>query len=312
MADNIFRAFPPFPGGSARWVATDPAGDIAREGFFGPPDTGGGGGSASVAATLLTSGGDTADNQTSVTTASVAWDAGDMIVVALDMCYNSGDDTAWACTASGLTFTLQLSVANGNYQRNHVFTAVAGSAGSGAISLTGPVSYVFAYQVIRLRPTNATLAAGTGQSGSTSTGATNSLGSLTGYDSDDYQLAVTMIGDSQTTGSYAAMAGTPRAGWTEIGETVFARTGGSANWSGFVHSQLGPQGGENTASVADLYAYAVTRMLVLPVEVTATGGGGSSLKVWTGSAFVAKPAKVWTGSAWVEKPVKTWSGSAWV
>ena len=44
----------------------------------------------------------------------------------------------------------------------------------------------------------------------------------------------------------------------------------------------------------------------------AGGGGGSLLKVWSGAAWVEKPAKVWTGSAWVEKPAKVWSGSAWV
>lgn len=42
MADDIFRAFAPFKGGDARWVTTDPAGDIAREGFFGAPAPGGG------------------------------------------------------------------------------------------------------------------------------------------------------------------------------------------------------------------------------------------------------------------------------
>jgi hypothetical protein len=35
-------------------------------------------------------------------------------------------------------------------------------------------------------------------------------------------------------------------------------------------------------------------------------------KVWTGSAWVKKPAKVWNGSAWVEKPVKVYNGSTWV
>lgn len=36
------------------------------------------------------------------------------------------------------------------------------------------------------------------------------------------------------------------------------------------------------------------------------------IKVWNGSAWVAKPVKVWNGSAWVIKPVKYWNGSAWV
>jgi hypothetical protein len=35
------------------------------------------------------------------------------------------------------------------------------------------------------------------------------------------------------------------------------------------------------------------------------------VKVWSGSAWVEKPAKVWSGSAWTAKPVKTWNGSAW-
>jgi hypothetical protein len=36
------------------------------------------------------------------------------------------------------------------------------------------------------------------------------------------------------------------------------------------------------------------------------------VKVWNGSAFIAKPMKVWDGTAWVEKPMKVWNGSAWV
>jgi len=43
----------------------------------------------------------------------------------------------------------------------------------------------------------------------------------------------------------------------------------------------------------------------------ATPPATSRLKVWTGSAWVAKPVNVWTGSAWVEKPIKFWNGSAW-
>lgn len=43
-----------------------------------------------------------------------------------------------------------------------------------------------------------------------------------------------------------------------------------------------------------------------------TGGSTGKAKVWSGSAWVEKPAKVWSGSAWVEKPIKVWNGSAWV
>lgn len=40
--------------------------------------------------------------------------------------------------------------------------------------------------------------------------------------------------------------------------------------------------------------------------------GGGQIKVWNGSAWVAKPVKAWNGSTWQVKPVKFWSGSAWV
>lgn len=33
--------------------------------------------------------------------------------------------------------------------------------------------------------------------------------------------------------------------------------------------------------------------------------------VWTGAAYVRKPAKTWTGAAWVIKPAKDWTGAAW-
>jgi hypothetical protein len=35
------------------------------------------------------------------------------------------------------------------------------------------------------------------------------------------------------------------------------------------------------------------------------------LKVWSGSAWVARPAKVWSGTAWAEKTVRYWTGTAW-
>lgn len=41
-------------------------------------------------------------------------------------------------------------------------------------------------------------------------------------------------------------------------------------------------------------------------------GGLKNVKVWNGSAWVAKPVKVWSGSTWVQKSWKRWNGSAWV
>ena len=45
----------------------------------------------------------------------------------------------------------------------------------------------------------------------------------------------------------------------------------------------------------------------------AAAGGGSTIKYWTGSAWVAKPLKRWNGTAWVAvTALKRWNGSAWV
>jgi len=40
--------------------------------------------------------------------------------------------------------------------------------------------------------------------------------------------------------------------------------------------------------------------------------GGTVLKVWTGSAWVAKPLKRWNGSSWVAATLKRKAGSGWV
>lgn len=45
---------------------------------------------------------------------------------------------------------------------------------------------------------------------------------------------------------------------------------------------------------------------------TTTTGSTGKIKVYNGSAFVAKPMKYYNGSAFVAKPVKRWNGSAWV
>lgn len=50
----------------------------------------------------------------------------------------------------------------------------------------------------------------------------------------------------------------------------------------------------------------------LVVDYTAGGGSTGQIKVWNGSAFVAKPVKVYNGSTWVTKPVKYYNGTAWV
>lgn len=46
-------------------------------------------------------------------------------------------------------------------------------------------------------------------------------------------------------------------------------------------------------------------------EVPAAAAG-TSLKYWTGAAWLLKPLKRWNGAAWVPATLKRWNGSAWV
>lgn len=55
-----------------------------------------------------------------------------------------------------------------------------------------------------------------------------------------------------------------------------------------------------------------TGLWVIPTFVFRPIQAGGKAKVWSGSAWAAKPVKVWNGSSWVAKPVKRWNGSAWV
>lgn len=42
-----------------------------------------------------------------------------------------------------------------------------------------------------------------------------------------------------------------------------------------------------------------------------TLSASGQIKVWNGTAFVAKPVKHWNGTAFVTKPVKRWNGTTW-
>lgn len=65
------------------------------------------------------------------------------------------------------------------------------------------------------------------------------------------------------------------------------------------------RGGLNRAQF-NRVSYNSTTPMALASAIT------GQIKVWNGSAWVAKPVKVWNGSGWVIKPVKRWNGSAWV
>ena len=61
-----------------------------------------------------------------------------------------------------------------------------------------------------------------------------------------------------------------------------------------------------------LFDGAAEELGTLPIASAAPPSGGGNIKVWNGSAWVAKPVKVWNGSAWVAKLMKFWNGSSWV
>jgi hypothetical protein len=80
------------------------------------------------------------------------------------------------------------------------------------------------------------------------------------------------------------------------------------NWNSGTHGaspNCPPFGGGVTGAAA---SWAASVIVIPALAAGATG----QMKVWNGSAWVAKPVKVWNGSAWVVKPLKYWNGSAWV
>lgn len=89
---------------------------------------------------------------------------------------------------------------------------------------------------------------------------------------------------------------------------------------GFAASTAGNGGGfsvfsgtKATAGSAGTFTATVTSSVQarMAISFVASSVAIPGVKVWSGSAWVEKPAKVWTGSAWTQKPVKTWNGSAW-
>lgn len=90
---------------------------------------------------------------------------------------------------------------------------------------------------------------------------------------------------------------------------------GSGNGSTFRTTYKQATAGTNAETwtqSSNSYAYAA--VVVKGLGVVGGGGGGTTgqIKVWNGTAFVAKPVKVWNGTAWVVKPLKVWNGTAWV
>lgn len=63
------------------------------------------------------------------------------------------------------------------------------------------------------------------------------------------------------------------------------------------------------SSVASIDAKVSWVQLEIPA---APAGSGTTLKYWTGAAWVAKPLKRWNGASWVDATLKRWDGGAWI
>jgi hypothetical protein len=295
MADGIFRAFAPFPGGSARWITTDPAGDIARDSFFGTPPSGG------VGATPAYVNAGIRQNNASATSRTPALPSpltnGEILIcvcgsanTATHTIGGGGWQSFFPQTNSGTAFTCSF-----------WWRVVDGTEASPTISWTGAAAcwaHVFNFS----RDNYDTLAPfGALGVASTGTGTTATAAGIT--TTRDNSLAVYMVVSNVNT----AMS-TPTGGWTERVDTG-SSTSGTRNALGDLSL---PTSGTASGSISSTIGSSDWLALQFELLAAQSGGGGSLLKVWSGSAWAEKPAKVWTGSAWVGKPAKVWNGSAWI
>lgn len=85
---------------------------------------------------------------------------------------------------------------------------------------------------------------------------------------------------------------------------------GNVTNEGVCSHYLGEFVATSAASNQSVATWNASNANAIGFHITETATPGRP-KVWTGSAWVSKPAKVWSGSAWVTKPVKVWTGSSW-
>jgi len=160
-------------------------------------------------------------------------------------------------------------------------TAIVSATGVTAAAITGGVS-VATGGSISLTPTSVTAAALTGTVAVTAT----------------QVVAVAAAGQAVT-----ALAGN-----VLVSGSVSVLPAGQA-----VASDDGVATVTTTSAAVDVTVAAIGQAVQAEVgAVTVTTVALRGMDVWTGTAWVSKPAKVWTGSAWVPKPVKLWNGESWV
>jgi hypothetical protein len=185
-----------------------------------------------------------------------------------------------ANTIPGLTYTLSASEAC--YQFQETLTAVT------------------ANQRVTLNNVKAQITAGVGTA-SINPDPPSVANALT---TRDIRWMAAFAGDNGTIASTA-----PPSGYTILAQTS---AGNAANGCalGVAHRSAAafPVSSENPG----VFTRAAEDWVAITIGAIETDFKGGTMKVWNGSAWVARPVKVWNGSTWVLKQVKVWNGSAWV
>lgn len=155
------------------------------------------------------------------------------------------------------------------YSRMSIWTSLASSGGSGALTIGTQPMTAYAYAVLEFEPDGGGSATfGTELEATTAVAATSHTLALSG--APQYWLA--LAGASRATG-YGDLTATPRAGWTELVEQI----ADEGTWLVGVHAQVSPLGGDTDASVSWNRSINIP-LIAIPITVTGGGGGGTILE----------------------------------
>jgi hypothetical protein len=259
-----------------------------------------------LAASNLATSWDNVDRTTSpgYSTASISPAADSLLLVCIHWGAATTAATTMAVSGLGLTWTQVMFDADG-IRTQFVFRAQCGSSpGSGALTFTwsaGDATQIGCqWSVIQITGHDTTTpVVQTKIVGGDNTTANAPTGTLDSAISAADNRAFCFVSKRNT------QATNPRTNWTELGEAISTSAPSESLESQWRND------GTNETTFGATWTTAV-RYQMFGLEIAAAAAAAGRPKVWTGSAWVAKPAKVWSGSAWVEKPVKVWSGSAWV
>ncbi|WP_425005766.1 hypothetical protein [Mycolicibacterium sp. S3B2] len=202
-----------------------------------------------------------------------------------------------APTVDGVSMTPAPGRVTASGQKNQVDIYVLKNAAAGtSVTLqttyhAGSPAYVGAWFVIANADT-ATQPASSGSDAATS-GTAPSV-SLSSVAPDDLIL------------STIASSGTPTSSSSSV---LYTGSGNGTNFR-LLHRR------SSTSTPTEAWSQSSSAYAAAAIVIKAATGGGAGttgqIKVYDGSAFVAKPVKIWNGSSWETKPVKRWDGSSWV